>query len=111
MNKRGAELLMNVINILIVLAAVAMLSYWIIGVSTGRLAYSEVAAKQTAMLVDTALPGTSLLLKDVPDLSVRIMGNKVFGEYEKTAFAYGFFSKNKISTEKIEGGVRIKIES
>jgi|GEM_PF-3877046 len=111
MDKRGLEpLLTNIIYIALIFMAASALFIWINGVS-GKASYAETAAKQVALVIDSSLPGTSLIIKPIPEVSVRVAENKVLGEYEKSAFAYGFSNKNKLNVEKEAWEIKIEVEN
>lgn len=106
MNKRGVEdLLWNVMMIILILTLAAFLIYWININSSGKLIKAQVDAKQTALLIDSARPGTILTLNK----SVSLGQGRVKAEHEKASFEYSFFNQNRISLDK-ERGIEIRIE-
>ncbi len=105
MNKRGdttPDLLLTVGYILIVLVAVGSLVYWI--GSADNLVEDQTVAKQAALVLDLAKPGTTIFM----DKNVSVEGNIV----RVGASSYSLFTKNKIVAEQLEfGGTKVTIEN
>jgi hypothetical protein len=96
MNKRGEEdLLWNIILIMLFLLVAAMLFYWIQGISGGRLMIAQIGAKQAALIIDSAKPGTSA---EIAGISFEISNNKINANHEGTKFSYSFFNPSEISS-------------
>jgi hypothetical protein len=94
MNKRGAtDLLWTIILVLLVVTAASFLIYWINSNTTGRLIKSEVDAKQTALLIDSANPNTLITVSKPVSLS----GNQIRAQNEQIIADYSTFNPNKIS--------------
>ena len=94
MNQRGAtDLLWTIILVLLVMTAASFLIFWINSNTTGRLIKSEVDAKQTALLIDSAEPGTLIIVSKPISLS----GNKINAQNGEIIAEYTFFSPNRIS--------------
>ena len=104
MDKKGAEDLLLIIGyVVIILAAMGILLFWVNSNSGGKLAQDQVFVKQTSSIISIAKPGTTINVNK----ELGILGSKVsLGSAE-----YSFFNKGKISSEKVDGGTLIKIES
>ena len=103
MNKKGAEdLYLNIGLALLILAAMASIFMWINGAVAGDFIKAQVGVKQTAMLVDFARPGTTLLLNES---SLSIKGNVLHVEHGSLVWEYSIFNPIKISINE-RGGER-----
>jgi len=108
MNKRGDErLLWEIMIITIILFAGGAIFAWESGQATGKSIKTEVVAKQTALLIDSANPGTVIFI----DSEIEINGNIVTAKFENQKSDYSFFSKNKVTGKKVEGGTEILVEN
>jgi uncharacterized protein (UPF0333 family) len=106
MDKRGdAKLLLNVIIILMYLFAAGNVFAWESGQATGKSIKTEVVAKQVVLMIDSAKPGAVIFI----DSEIEINGNIVTAKFENQKSEYSFFSKNKVSARKVEGGTEIRI--
>jgi hypothetical protein len=108
MNKRGDErLLWEIILIVIFLFVGGTVFAWESDQATGKSIKTEVVAKQVALLIDSAEPGTVIFI----DSEIEINDNIVMAKFENSKSEYSFFSKNKVSAKKVNGGTEIKIEN
>jgi hypothetical protein len=102
--KRSTGILQShVTNITILVIIFINLVYFINNISSGKLIEEQVLAKQIALLIDSAKPGTEIII-NVQDFLVEISGNevKVKSEVDKNGYAYDFFVPYKIE-QKMEG--------
>jgi hypothetical protein len=106
-DKRGTlwDLLWNIILLLIFISFAVMLSVWMNNSAKGEAIKGEVIAKQTALLIDSAKPGTTIFV----NADIQISGNEVIVIYENAKYSYTFFNPAKISVSKSEGGTELKI--
>ncbi|MEK6820659.1 MAG: hypothetical protein AABX71_03025 [Nanoarchaeota archaeon] len=79
MNKRGKILVSNIIFIVLTVLFFALLFIFVAWKSSGAAVYEEAYAKQIALLIDEAKPGTEISL-DVSKLSEQARKNKFNGE-------------------------------
>lgn len=102
MNKKGAEdILMTLGYILIIIGAIFAINAWIDSASKGDLVKDQVVAKQTALLIDAASPGSVIFVnKDVTLLG----GKAIVGKS-----GYTYFTRHTVNTEETEGGTNIVI--
>lgn len=108
MDKRGDEkLLMEIILIVIFLFAGGTVFAWESGQASGKSIKTEVVSKQVALMIDSAKSGTVIFI----DSEIEINGNIVTAKFENQKSEYSFFTKNKVSAIKKEGGTEIKIEN
>ena len=106
MNRKGVEdLLWNIILVLILLFVAGSVLMWMSGNASGKAIKAEVIAKQAALLVDSAKPGTTIFIK----ANVSVEGNKVIAFSENNKAEYDFFIKNKVYSKTAEGGTEISI--
>ena len=108
MNKRGDEkLLWEIILIVIFLFVGGTIFAWESGQASGKSVKAEVVAKQAALLIDSAKPGTMIFI----DSEIEINGNIITAKFENQKSEYSFFTKNKVTGKKVEGGTEILIEN
>ena len=106
MNRKGAEdLLWNILLILLFLAAAGILFSWMNGQATGKSVRAETAAKQAALLIDLAKPGTTIFV----NANLTVEGNKVLAVFEGQDAEYSFVNNAKISYQQKEGGTEILV--
>lgn len=112
MNKKGVEWLNETIIFIllnIVFFAGILLFIWI--KSSGAVIYEEVYAKQIALFIDEAKPGTEIILP-VSELAEQARKNKFSGEiininpetsevtvkvHEGSSYSYAYFSENVVA--------------
>ena len=105
MNKRGAEdLLWAIVLLLLVAMAVAFLVFWINNDSTKEAMRTQLDSKQTALLIDTLRPGTTIFLEK----NLSIAGNRVIASYGGSASEYSFFNPDTLTVNPINNGVEVK---
>jgi len=101
MNKRGvSELTQNVIAITLIVIFLATLIPYLQGVSSGKLIQSQVSAKQAALAIDEARPGTALAFSE----NLTFEGNRVISKKNTISFSYDHFNPNSGASGN---GVRI----
>ena len=106
-NKRGDTLVMILISIAIILTATIMLLLWMSGEATGKAVEDQTKAKQLALMIDAAEPGTSIFV----DYEVKIEGNEaIIVKNLLNAERYSFFNKAEISAAKVQGGTEITVK-
>jgi len=107
MNKRGTTetIAMIVISLVLILIIAATVLAWVANKANGSAVEGEVRAKQIALLIDEAKHGTTIFVRE----DVSIEGNEVVVLYENLKARYSFFSSNKISLNKLNGGSEIII--
>jgi hypothetical protein len=109
MNKHAQLPLEETIFIVLNIIFFGALLYFVVAASSGALVYENVYAKQTALLIDQAKPGTVITLnvKDAYDISKKneislnnifwVEGNNVYVKLSsRKAFRYPFFSDVKV---------------
>ncbi len=102
MNKRGVEdILLTVGYVLIFLAAMATLVYWINSHSGGQSINDLTVAKQVALIIDSSRQGSTIFV----DRAVSIDGSNVVVGYSR----YEFFTRGKIDYRASDGGTEITI--
>jgi flagellar basal body-associated protein FliL len=108
MDRRGIEsTLMIVVSVIIVLAITAPALVWMSSKASGAAVENEMKAKQVALLIDSAEPGTTIFV----DSEIIIEGNEavVVENYLKVA-RYSFFSNRNVEYKKVQGGTEIYIK-
>mgnify|MGYP000738481417 CR=1 FL=1 len=106
MNKRGAEILLwNIIVIVLFITAFASIGVWISNNIRGDAIKPDLIAKQTALLIDLADPGTTIFV----NADIVIEGQKITAVYNDLKSEYSFFSNSTVTARKVEGGTEIKI--
>ena len=107
MNKKGVEdLYLNISLALLILAAMASLFMWINSAVAGDFIKAQVGAKQTALIIDFARPGTTILANE----SLSIKKNVIHVEYGSIAWEYSFFNPIGISISEREGEKEILLK-
>ena len=98
MKKRGQTELLSVIDyLLIILIVFGALFFWIDSKSSGKAFNDDFYAKQIAMVLDSAKPGSTVFIEK--DFNIE-NGNVIFGSSR-----YELFTKSKIILNKNEKGV------
>ena len=107
MDKRGVEgTLMIVVSVAIVLAILAVTLLWMSNKASGLAVENEMRAKQAALLIDSAEPGTTIFI----DSEIIIEGNEVvIIENNLKVARYSFFSNRNVGYKKVQGGTEINI--
>ena len=101
MKKGQTELMMVIGNVVIILIAFGILLNWINDKSSGKAFSDDFIAKQIALVIDSARPGSSIYINE----KFKINGNKViFGSSN-----YETFVKEKISYSNTEKGTLIEV--
>jgi len=104
--KRGQqELLSVIIQLLIVATLMIILVYFINSTVSGKLVKDQMSAKQLALIIDSAKPGTSISITSETNLSID--GNKARAQSDKLAYEYDFYTNYTANLEQKEGGVYI----
>jgi len=109
MNKRGyAETTeMIIVSVLLIIAITASILLWMSDKASGKALESEVMAKQAALLIDSAEPGTTIFV----NYDVVIEGNKaVITENGQKKAEYSFFNKAAVEYKKVNGGTEITVK-
>jgi len=103
MNKRGGETMaMIIVSIAITLIITASVMMFMYNKASGKAMDSETKAKQAALLIDAAKPGTTIFV----DYDIQIEGNEVVFENAK----YSFFNNAAVTYSKVNGGTEIVIK-
>jgi len=106
--KRGDEQLLSVlIQLIAVVILLILFVYFINSNAAGRLLNDQLTAKQTALLIDNAKPGTTFTLVSKSDISVDTDNKIVISKISAIPYRYEFYSPYTINLEKKEGGVYI----
>jgi len=106
-NKRGDTLVMILISVGVILTATIVLLLWMSGKATGAAVEDETKAKQLALFIDAAKPGTTIFA----DYDAKIEGNEVVIMKDLLRIKrYSFFNKAEISAAKVQGGTEIAIK-
>jgi len=106
--KRGVEgTLMIVVSVVIVLAITVFALSWMSNKASGAAVENEMKAKQVALLIDSAEPGTTIFV----DSEITIEGNEVviIENYLRVA-RYSFFSNRNVEYKKVQGGTEIYVK-
>ena len=101
MDKRGAEDLQSfVIYIIFVILIFTILLFFINNSSMGSLSKEQILAKQIALFLDAAKPGTEIMINK-GNFTIEISGNKVKVKSNPASFGYtyDFFTKHYVNTE------------
>jgi len=108
MGKRGVEsTLMIVISVVIVLAIAIPALFWMSSKASGAAVENEMKAKQAALLIDSAEPGTTIFV----DSEIAIEGNEaVVVENNVKVARYSFFNNLNVEYKKVQGGTEIYIK-
>jgi len=102
MNKKGAEdLLVITAYIVIIVVAVAAMFYWIDSHGKEDFVQDTVLAKQIAMLIDSADPGTTMFIEKEFKIE---SGKVIVGEAK-----YDFFTKHPVSYISVDGGTEVSL--
>ena len=100
--KRGDETMaMIIVSIAIILIITASVMIFMSDKASGKAIQSEIKAKQAALLIDAAKPGTTIFV----DYSVQIEGNEVIFEDAR----YSFFNNADVTYRNVNGGTEITI--
>lgn len=99
MNKKGdTELIMNVIYVVMAIMILAMFAVWISGLMTGSLSKAQIMSKETALIIDSAEPDTTISITHEPgSISIDSAKREVLAKIGKSEFVYDYFSKYRIS--------------
>jgi len=110
--KRGQEeLMLFIIYILVAISILFSLMYFVSGVASGRLVKSQVLAKEIALFIDTAEPGTSILLEhEKADVKINAETKEVIVQIEQNAYVFKFFSPNSIEFETNQTSTKIMVK-
>jgi len=114
-NKNGNILISDVIFLVLALAFIAMLFVFVSRQSSNTLLIEESAAKEIALAIDAANPGTSITInmKKVLDknegienpIIVNNKDNYVFVKLsEKSGYQYSFFNEKDVEIKAENGG-------
>lgn len=113
MDKKGdmQRLLSWIIYLIFVLVLVIALSFFINTSASGELAKKQILAKQIALLIDSARPGTIATINK-EDFSISISGNiiNVKGKKDIVGYDYDFFSPYNIKFETVGNTLKIYVD-
>lgn len=93
---------MIIVSIAIILIITVSVMIFMSDKASGKALESEIKAKQAALLIGAARPGTTIFV----DYDIQIEGNEVIFENAK----YYFFNKAEIVYSKVDGGTEIIIK-
>ena len=99
--KRGEEAIMfNIIYILIAILILASFLVFIGGIASGRLVKSQIIAKEIALLIDGAEPGTSIeITHEKAEIKIDEEKGEVAVKIDKSEETFTFFTKYGIDFE------------
>jgi|GEM_PF-3264252 hypothetical protein len=109
--KKASDELMAFIQYLIfVIIIFVVLILFIRESATGNLLKEQILAKQVALLIDIAKPGTEIML-DTSNFAVNVENGvvNVKAKPENPGYSYSFFSKHKIETSSQGDKIKIRI--
>jgi len=103
MDKRGeSDLLWSVIQAVLIVSVLGTIFYWINDVSSGKLIVAQMDAKESALIVDMARPGTDIIINK----TLSITQNNITANFGGGSFSYSTFNP-KISTKTIGNGTEV----
>ncbi len=110
-DKRGFEKLFQfVIYLVIVIMILLGLLQFINNYSSGEAVKEQILAKQIALAIDAAKPGTEIVITKGKFLvSINNKEVNARAKEERQGYTYPFFTQNRIETEQKEGILNIKI--
>jgi len=111
MGKRGQEeLLRFVIYIFAAIIILIVLINFVSGVAGGRLVKSQILAKEIALFIDSAEPGTSMIFNyEKADVIINKDARVVTAKIENSAYTYPFFTSHDIDSEINSTSTKITI--
>ena len=106
--KKGQEeVLSEIVQLVIVILILSAVIYFIHLTTSGKLIEDQMSAKQIALMLDSAKPGTSITISTESELEIKEYDVKV--KSDNIPYEYGFNSPHEISLKKIDGGYIINI--
>jgi len=102
MDRRGDEELLKTVGyVAVILVAAGILIYWVSSSASGKIVRDEAAAKQAALLIDAARPGSAMFINQ----NLTIQGSKV----KAGSAEYEFFAKGPVMYKSVQGGTEITV--
>lgn len=108
-NKKAFEKLLSFVIYLIIVAIILIgLLMFINNYASAESVKEQVLAKQIALAIDAAKPGTQITITKI-NFIVSISNNEVNAKSkpERMGYSYKFFTTNKIETKQTEGIITI----
>jgi hypothetical protein len=109
MNKRGQEMVYKWLFslIILVLLAVALLT-WISGQASGKAAKAQIAAKELALLINSAKPYT--IIETNANVQIAAKEKELILRIEEGSYSYDFFSPYNLTAIKVENKTLIEVK-
>lgn len=119
MNKKAVDLLTgNLIFIILAIVFIGILFLFVYSKSSSEALVEEQTAKQIALMIDAANPGTQIILNIEGVLEGNKAANPIrIGEgvvrvqlSEKSGYSYGFFNRVEVESQISGGNLILKIK-
>jgi len=104
--KRGEEQLLSwLIQLFIIALFLILVLSFVKTAASGKLVEEQLSAKQIALLLDNAIPNTTLVINSNSIISIENNKVKVQAVKSATPYEYEFYSSYAVIPEKIKEGV------